>query len=324
MFDQLQIFARAHQQAGEAVEHRPPTLAAQMHRLGEPVALPLRQAPGQLADGRMVEEIRDADIAPGPGGAQPGQDLQCRHRMAAEREEAVGDADPRQLQHLAPDAGQLGLGGISMSHTVACASSSIAIGEAFRRVRSGEATIMVTGGSDVCQSYSVLRAWEAMRVMAPGDADTAPVACRPFAADRAGFVLGEGGGVMVLEEYEHAKARGARIYAELAGFGMSADAGHMTAPNMDGPRRAMINAMRNAGVNPDEVVAVGAPYLGTGEPYGDVAAGLAMPYDVPVTGSGKKTYEGDVWTFVHAVGGGAGTWRAAHRIKPPEIGRAHV
>src|SRR5660398_320773 len=76
---------------------------------------------------------------------------------------------------------------------------------------------------------------------------------RPWDRDRDGFVLGEGAGVMVLEEYEHAKARGAKIYAELAGFGMSGDAGHMTAPNMDGPRRAMVNALHNAGVNADQV-----------------------------------------------------------------------
>ena len=104
---------------------------------------------------------------------------------------------------------QLGLGGVSMSHTVACASSAIAIGEAFRRVRSGEATVMMTGGSDVPQAYGVARAWEALRVMAPGNAETSPQACRPFAADRRGLVLGEGGAALVLEDWEHAVARGA-------------------------------------------------------------------------------------------------------------------
>jgi 3-oxoacyl-[acyl-carrier-protein] synthase II len=97
--------------------------------------------------------------------------------------------------------------------------------------------------------------------------DDPQTASRPWDRDRDGFVLGEGGGVMVLEEYEHAKARRAKIYAELAGFGMSADAGHMTAPNMDGPRRAMLNALRNAGVNPDQVDYLNAH--GTSTPLGD-------------------------------------------------------
>ena len=109
---------------------------------------------------------------------------------------------------------QLGLGGISMSHNVACASSSIAIGEAFRRVRSGESAVMLAGGSDVSQCYGIVKAWEAMRVMAPGDQVSSPSACRPFAADRRGLVLGEGAAALVLEDWDHAVQRGARIHAE--------------------------------------------------------------------------------------------------------------
>ena len=162
---------------------------------------------------------------------------------------------------------QLGLGGLSTSHTAACASSSIAIGEAFRRVRSGEAAVMVTGGSDVCQSYSVLRAWEAMRVMAPGDADTAPVACRPFAADRAGLVLGEGGAALVLEAWDHAIARGATIHGEIVGYGTSCVHSHLVRPHRQGQERALRAALDDAGLAPQEVGYVNAH--GTATPEGD-------------------------------------------------------
>ena len=160
---------------------------------------------------------------------------------------------------------QLGLGGISTSQTAACASSSIAIGEAFRRVRSGEATVMVTGGSDVCQSYSVLRAWEAMRVMAPGDADTAPAACRPFASDRAGLVLGEGGAALVLEAWDHAVARGATIHGEIVGYGTSCDHSHLVRPHRQGQVRALRAALHDAGLAPHEVGYVNAHGTATAE-----------------------------------------------------------
>ena len=143
---------------------------------------------------------------------------------------------------------QLGLGGISMSHTVACASSAIAIGEAFRRVRSGETPVMLTGGSDVPQAYGVARAWEALRVMASGDADTSASACRPFAADRRGLVLGEGGAALVLEDWDHAVARGARIHGEIVGYGTSCDHSHLVRPDIAGQVRALNAALADAGL----------------------------------------------------------------------------
>lgn len=160
---------------------------------------------------------------------------------------------------------QLGLGGISMSHTVACASSAIAIGEAFRRVRSGEATIMVTGGSDVPQAYGVARAWEALRVMAPGDAETSPFACRPFGADRRGLVLGEGGAALVLEDWDHAVARGARIHGEMVGYGTSCDHSHLVRPEVEGQVRALNLTLADAGLTPNDIDYINAHGTATAE-----------------------------------------------------------
>lgn len=182
---------------------------------------------------------------------------------------------------------QLGLGGISMSHTVACASSTVAIGEAFRRVRSGEATVAITGGSDATQAYAVGKAWEAMRLVAPGNVDTAPAACRPFAADRAGLVLGEGGTAMVLEDWDHAVARGARIHAEIVGYGASCDRSHLVRPEAEGQARALRAALADGGLTARDVGYVNAHGTATveGDPievsalktvFGDHAPSLAV------------------------------------------------
>ncbi|WP_068637167.1 beta-ketoacyl-[acyl-carrier-protein] synthase family protein [Thauera butanivorans] len=160
---------------------------------------------------------------------------------------------------------QLGLGGISMSHAVACASASIAIGEAFRRVRSGEATVMLTGGSDTPQAYGVAAAWEALRVLAPGDADSAPRACRPFSTNRQGLVLGEGSAALVLEDWEHARARGARIHAELVGYGTSCDHNHLVRPSAEGQVRALNNTLADAGLGTAEIDYVNAHGTATAE-----------------------------------------------------------
>lgn len=182
---------------------------------------------------------------------------------------------------------QLGLGGVSMSHTVACASSAIAIGEAFRRVRSGEATVMLTGGSDVPQAYGVARAWEALRVMAPGDAETSAAACKPFSAERRGLVLGEGGAALVLEDWEHAVARGARIQGEIVGYGTTCDHSHLVRPEAAGQIRALQLTLADAGLSVTDIDYVNAHGTATaeGDPvevaalkavFGDRAASLPV------------------------------------------------
>jgi 3-oxoacyl-[acyl-carrier-protein] synthase II len=160
-----------------------------------------------------------------------------------------------------------GFKGPNLAVVTACTTGLHSIGEAARKIEYGDADVMVAGGSESTVSPLGIGGFAAMRALSTRN-DDPQAASRPWDKYRDGFVLGEGAGVMVLEEYEHAKARGARMYCELAGYGMSGDAGHMTAPNMDGPRRAMISAMNNAGVNPVDVQYANAH--GTSTPLGDV------------------------------------------------------
>ncbi|MGQ0708377.1 MAG: beta-ketoacyl-ACP synthase II [Rhodoferax sp.] len=162
---------------------------------------------------------------------------------------------------------RFGFKGPNIAVVTACTTGLHCIGQAARMIEYGDADVMVAGGAEATVSPLGIGGFAAMRALSTRNDDPA-AASRPWDKDRDGFVLGEGSGVLVLEEYEHARARGARIYAEVAGFGMSADAGHMTAPNMDGPRRAMINALANAGINADQVDYVNAH--GTSTPLGDV------------------------------------------------------
>lgn len=160
---------------------------------------------------------------------------------------------------------QLGLGGVSISHTVACASSSMAIGEAFRRVRSGEAPVMLVGGSDTPQAYGVARAWEALRVLAGGDEASAVRACRPFSSQRGGLVLGEGAAALVLEDWQHAVARGGTIHGELIGYGTTCDHTHLVRPDLGGQVRALGAALADAGLRPEDIDYVNAHGTATAE-----------------------------------------------------------
>lgn len=141
-----------------------------------------------------------------------------------------------------------GLAGPSMTFCTACSSSTVAIGEASRAIRHGYADIMLAGGAEALLTYGTIKAWEGLRTLAVEDTDNPSASCKPFSADRTGLVLGEGAAMLVLEEYEHAKARGAYIYAEIIGYGNSGDSAHITQPSVEGQARAMRLALKEAGI----------------------------------------------------------------------------
>lgn len=211
-----------------------------------------------------------------------------------------------------------GFKGPNLAIVTACTTGLHSIGQAGRLIEYGDADVMIAGGAEATVSPLGVGGFAAMRALSTRN-DDPKTASRPWDKDRDGFVLGEGAGVMVLEEYEHAKARGARIYAELSGFGMSADAGHMTAPNMDGPRRAMLGAMRNAGVNADQVDYLNAH--GTSTPLGDTNETNAIK--AALGDHAKKTVVNSTKSMTgHLLGGAGGiesvfTVLALHHQKSP-------
>ncbi|CAH2772943.1 MAG: 3-oxoacyl-[acyl-carrier-protein] synthase, KASII (EC [uncultured Caballeronia sp.] len=218
---------------------------------------------------------------------------------------------------------RFGLKGPNLSMVTACTTGLHCIGEASRLIEYGDADVMVAGGAEATVSPLGIGGFAAARALSQRNDDPA-TASRPWDTDRDGFVLGEGAGVMVLEEYEHAKKRGAKIYAEVLGYGMSGDAFHMTAPpeDGDGGRRAMVNAMKNARVNPDEVNYVNAH--GTSTPLGDIAETIGITR--ALGDQAKKVVVNSTKSMTgHLLGGAGGlesvfTVLAIHnQVSPPTI-----
>jgi len=214
-----------------------------------------------------------------------------------------------------------GLKGPNISIVTACTTGTHSIGDASRMIEYGDADVMIAGGSEAAITELTVAGFSAAKALSQRN-DDPTTASRPWDKDRDGFVIGEGAGVMVLEEYEHALKRGAKIYCELGGYGMSADAYHITAPSIDGPKRSMINAINNAGINLDEVSYINAH--GTSTPLGDLNEANAI----------KETFNKHAYHLVvnstksmtgHLLGGAGGiesvftALAIHHQVSPPTI-----
>jgi 3-oxoacyl-[acyl-carrier-protein] synthase II len=214
-----------------------------------------------------------------------------------------------------------GYTGPNLAIVTACTTGLHCIGQSARMIEAGDADVMVAGGAESTVSPLGIGGFAAARALSTRNDDLA-TASRPWDKDRDGFVLGEGAGVMVLEAYEHAKARGAKIYAELVGFGMGADAFHMTAPNVDGPKRSMRAALRNAGIDASEVQYLNAH--GTSTPLGDLNETNAIK--LAFGDHAKKLVVNSTKSMTGHLLGGAGGIESVftvlalhHQVSPPTI-----
>jgi len=251
---------------------------------------------------------------------------------------AAGDGSPRfnpffipkMIADIAP--GQIsikhGLRGPNFATVSACASSSNAIIDAMNYIRLGEVDLMVTGGSEACVTIAGMGGFNAMHALSTRN-ESPETASRPFDKTRDGFVLGEGAGALILEEYEHAKARGAKIYAEIIGGGMSADAHHITAPHPEGlgAKNVMLNCLRNAGLKPEDVDAINMH--GTSTPLGDIAESKAIKevfgdHAYTININSTKSMTGHLLGAAGVIEAIASILAMKHSIVPPTINHTTV
>lgn len=213
-----------------------------------------------------------------------------------------------------------GLRGPSLTYSTACSSSAIAIGEAYRTIRFGIADCAIAGGAESLLTYGVIGSWQALQILALEDTENPAVSCRPFSLDRTGFVLGEGAAAVVLENAEYARQRGARIYAEIAGYGCTSDACHVTKPDVRGQGRAMAEALAEAGLAPSDIGYINAH--GAATRVGDIVETQAIQLvfgshagNVPI--SSTKSMHGHLMGAAGATEFVAALLAMRHGIAPP-------
>jgi len=244
----------------------------QLRMLDRASQLALVAAAQAVAQSRALDGIDPTRagvfVGTGVGGAGATED--GYHTLYAENSDRLKPFSVLMAMNNAP-ASWIGLEhrlqGPNLTYSTACSSSAVAIGEAARRIAHGEADVMIAGGTEAPLTFGTLKAWEALKTLAPEDARAAGASCKPFAKDRAGLVLGEGAAMVVLEDMARAKARGAAILAELSGYGLTTDAEHITRPSVEGQARAMRLALENAALAPQDIGYINAH--GTGTPAND-------------------------------------------------------
>jgi 3-oxoacyl-[acyl-carrier-protein] synthase II len=234
----------------------------------EPPRLRLLDRVSQLALVATQQAIRDSRldftaekrercgvfVGTGMGGAETTEE--GYHTLYAQRSDRIKPYSVLNAMANAPAAWigiDYGLHGPMLTYTTACSSSAVALGEAARRIQQAEVDVMLAGGAEAPLMVGVLHAWDAMRTLATEDAHDPSASCRPFAATRTGLVLGEGAAFVVLEEWDHAIVRGATIYAEFAGYGLTSDVAHITRPTIEGQAKAMQSALDAANLAPDAI-----------------------------------------------------------------------
>ena len=214
------------------------------------------------------------------------------------------------------------LQGANMTYATACSSSAIAVGEAYRQIKHGYADVMLAGGSEAMLTLGAMKAWEALRTLAQEDPNDAGASCKPFSKNRSGLVLGEGAGVLVLEDAEHAMKRGAKIYAELVGYDCSSDASHITKPDAAGQTRTMLNALREAQLQPQDIHYINAH--GTATLAGDIEETKAIKnvfgaHAAKVPVSSTKSMHGHLMGATGAVEFMAAVLALQNQAIPPTI-----
>lgn len=321
--------AFASQMAGEvkdfdATQYIPPKDARRMDtfiQFGMAAAIEAIKDSGIVATDENAERI-GVSIGSGIGGMQTIEDTDEIYQESGPRKISPFFVPGTIINMISGNVSiMFGLKGPNVAIVTACTTGTHSIGDAARMIEYGDADVMVAGGSEAAITRLRVGGFAAARALSTRNDDPA-TASRPWDKDRDGFVIGEGAGVMVLEEYEMAKKRGARIYAELIGYGMSADAYHMTSPNTDGPRRSMLNALRNAEISPDQVQFINAH--GTSTPLGDSNETNAIKaafgaHSTKLVVNSTKSMTG------HLLGGAGGlesvftVLSIYHQISPPTI-----